>query len=70
MRLKPSTKSRTAPLLARRGPESPAATMPTDLDVLVVGAGLSGVNAAYHLANSPLAPRFAVVDTHESFGGT
>ena len=49
---------------------SNSGTLPTDLDVLVVGAGLSGVNAAYHLAHSPLVPRFAVVDTHESFGGT
>ena len=43
---------------------------PTDLDVLVVGAGISGINAAYHLTNSPLQPKYAVVEAHESFGGT
>ena len=43
---------------------------PTELDVLVVGAGISGINAAYHLSNSLLKPNFAVFEAHESFGGT
>ena len=42
----------------------------TDLDVLVVGAGITGINAAYHLSTSLPAKRFAVLEAHESFGGT
>ena len=43
---------------------------PTHLDVLVVGAGISGINAAYHLSQSLPHLRWAVVDGHDSFGGT
>jgi cation diffusion facilitator CzcD-associated flavoprotein CzcO len=42
----------------------------TDLDVLVIGAGISGIDAAYHLSTSLPAKRFAVLEAHESFGGT
>ncbi len=40
------------------------------LDVLVVGAGISGINAAYHLSQSCPDRNFAVLDALESFGGT
>ena len=42
----------------------------THVDVLVVGAGISGIGAAYHLRTQRPGTRFAVVDALESFGGT
>ena len=43
---------------------------PEHLDVLVVGAGLSGVCAAYHLQTSLPGKSFAVLEARESIGGT
>jgi len=40
------------------------------VDVLVVGAGISGVGAAWHLAHQCPDLRFMVVERAESFGGT
>lgn len=42
----------------------------TDVDVLVVGAGISGIAAAYHLANERPDSSFVVLENQESFGGT
>ena len=39
-------------------------------DVLVVGAGISGIDAAYHLQTYHPDKRFAVLESQESFGGT
>jgi cation diffusion facilitator CzcD-associated flavoprotein CzcO len=39
-------------------------------DVLIVGAGISGVGAAYHLKHQCPAKSFVVLETQESFGGT
>src|ERR1039458_7671612 len=39
-------------------------------DVLIVGAGISGVGAAYHLREQCPEKRFVVLDGLESFGGT
>ena len=39
-------------------------------DVLIVGAGISGVGAAYHLAQQCPSVRFVVLESKESFGGT
>lgn len=39
-------------------------------DVLVVGAGISGINAAYHLTHQCPGTRFVVLETFDSFGGT
>jgi cation diffusion facilitator CzcD-associated flavoprotein CzcO len=55
--------------------ETPAAmaTQPArreQFDVLIVGAGLSGIGAAYHLTKQCPALRFLVLDAQESFGGT
>ena len=41
-----------------------------DLDVLVVGAGLSGINAAYHLQAQLPNCRFAVLEARDNIGGT
>ena len=40
------------------------------VDVLIVGAGLSGVASAYHLRKQCPGKSFALLDAHESFGGT
>jgi cation diffusion facilitator CzcD-associated flavoprotein CzcO len=39
-------------------------------DVLIVGAGISGIGAAYHLQRDCPEMSFAVLDAHETFGGT
>ena len=42
----------------------------THFDVLVVGAGISGIGAAYHLTKQSPGTSFVVLETQESFGGT
>jgi cation diffusion facilitator CzcD-associated flavoprotein CzcO len=39
-------------------------------DVLIVGAGISGIGSAYHLTVQLPGTRFVVLETQESFGGT
>jgi cation diffusion facilitator CzcD-associated flavoprotein CzcO len=39
-------------------------------DVLIVGAGISGVGAAYHLTTQCPGTSFLVLEAQESFGGT
>jgi cation diffusion facilitator CzcD-associated flavoprotein CzcO len=39
-------------------------------DVLIVGAGISGIGSAYHLAHQRPGTSFVVLETQESFGGT
>jgi cation diffusion facilitator CzcD-associated flavoprotein CzcO len=39
-------------------------------DVLIVGAGISGVGGAYHLTRQCPGTSFVVLETQESFGGT
>ncbi len=39
-------------------------------DVLIVGAGISGIDAAYHLQQRCPGKVFALLDNQESFGGT
>ena len=40
------------------------------VDVLIVGAGISGVGGAYHLSTQCPGTSFAVLESQESFGGT
>lgn len=40
------------------------------VDVLIVGAGISGVGGAYHLVTQSPGTRFVVLESQESFGGT
>ena len=39
-------------------------------DVLIVGAGISGIGAAYHLQQQCSGTSFVVLEALESFGGT
>jgi cation diffusion facilitator CzcD-associated flavoprotein CzcO len=51
-------------------PASAAANQQTDLDVLIVGAGLSGIGAAYHLQQNCPKKRYAILEGREALGGT
>lgn len=42
----------------------------THLDVLIVGAGISGLGAAYHLLDQRSEKTFAILEAKEDFGGT
>jgi monooxygenase len=43
---------------------------PEHFDVLIVGAGLSGIGAAYHLQKSCPTKRYAILEGRETSGGT
>jgi len=45
-------------------------TTPSQVDVLIVGAGISGVAQAVHLQKECPDTTFALLDTEDSFGGT
>jgi cation diffusion facilitator CzcD-associated flavoprotein CzcO len=47
-----------------------AASKTEHFDVLIVGAGISGVGGAYHLTKQCPTKTFVVLDKEESFGGT
>ena len=47
-----------------------AARAAEHFDVLIVGAGISGVGAAYHLKHQLPGTSFVALETQESFGGT
>ena len=40
------------------------------LDVLIVGAGLSGIGAAYHLQTHCPTKRYAILESRAALGGT
>ena len=54
--------------LARPAPASK--TSIEHVDVLIVGAGISGIGSAYHLTVQRPGTSFVVLETQESFGGT
>ncbi len=51
-------------------PLSDSVTDAEHIDVLIIGAGISGINAAYHLSTQLPDRSFVVLDALESFGGT
>ena len=48
----------------------PSKTKTEHFDVLIVGAGISGVGSAYHLTTQCPGTSFVVLEVQESFGGT
>jgi cation diffusion facilitator CzcD-associated flavoprotein CzcO len=48
----------------------PAETSAEHFDVLIVGAGITGIGGAYHLTHQRPGTTFVVLEAHESFGGT
>ena len=48
----------------------PAATRTEHFDVLIAGAGISGVGGAYHLTHQCPGTSYVVLEVQESFGGT
>jgi cation diffusion facilitator CzcD-associated flavoprotein CzcO len=48
----------------------PAQGKPEHVDVLIVGAGISGIGSAYHLQTQCPWASYAILETHDSFGGT
>lgn len=57
-------------------PQPDATAAPADeraiehFDVVIVGAGISGIGGAYHLTKQSPDTRFVVLEVQESFGGT
>ena len=47
-----------------------AAQSTEHFDVLIVGAGISGIGSAYHLTTQLPGTSFVILETQESFGGT
>ncbi len=48
----------------------PTDTKTEHFDVLIAGAGISGIGAAYHLKTQTPGKRFVILESQESFGGT
>ncbi|WP_019140126.1 flavin-containing monooxygenase [Noviherbaspirillum massiliense] len=51
-------------------PTSPPAAEEKLLDVLIIGAGLSGIGAAYHLQERCPGKRYAILEARDAIGGT
>jgi len=51
-------------------PAGAAAQTAQHFDVLIVGAGISGIGGAYHLANQRPGTSFVVLESQDRFGGT
>ena len=47
-----------------------AITPPDHFDVLIVGAGLSGIGAGYHLQQKCPGKKFAILEGRDTIGGT
>src|SRR6201987_578070 len=55
---------------AARAAFAPASPATEHFDVLIVGAGISGIGSAYHLRTKMPATSFVILETQETFGGT
>src|SRR5215469_612251 len=53
-----------------RGTFASAAQSSEHFDVLIVGAGISGIGSAYHLQTKLPGTSFVILETQETFGGT
>jgi cation diffusion facilitator CzcD-associated flavoprotein CzcO len=52
------------------GATAPGGSAPEHVDVLIVGAGISGIGAAYHLQQQCPGRTFALLDALDGYGGT
>jgi len=52
------------------GAMGPSDAVPEHVDVLIVGAGISGIGAAYHLQQQCPGASFTVLDALDGYGGT
>ena len=59
-----------APAQPAAGSDAAADKAQTHFDVLIVGAGISGIGTAYHLQQQCPGTSYVVLETQESFGGT
>jgi monooxygenase len=66
MKPAPATLEPTAPTEPHRIPERPV----EHVDVLIVGAGLSGIGTACHLATNCPGKSFAILESRDAIGGT
>lgn len=57
-------------MVAENRPQAAGDAEPNHLDVLIVGAGLSGVGAAYHLQKNCPDKSYAIFEGREAMGGT
>jgi cation diffusion facilitator CzcD-associated flavoprotein CzcO len=64
-----STEGRDAAMLDNR-PHMPARDTLEHVDVLIVGAGLSGIGAAYHLQAGCPGKTYAILEARDTIGGT
>src|ERR1700753_959680 len=48
----------------------PSAQASEHFEVLIVGAGISGIGSAYHLQNKMPGTSFVILEMQETFGGT
>jgi len=51
-------------------PETSAASFPEHVDVLIVGAGISGIDAAYHLQTRCKGKSYLILEARDRIGGT
>ncbi len=57
-------------MASSEAPTNPAMQKAEHFDVMIVGAGISGVGAAYHLKDQCPGKSFVILEGLESFGGT
>ena len=60
----------TLPTAAPAASAAPGAAHTERVDVLVVGAGISGIDAAWHLRQQCPGKQFVVLDAQDGHGGT
>jgi cation diffusion facilitator CzcD-associated flavoprotein CzcO len=70
MREHAGSRTRLKTMNKRDSHDASSARTTEHFDVLIVGAGISGVGGAYHLTRQCPGRRFVVLEAQESFGGT
>src|SRR6516164_4834005 len=67
-RVATKAKKQTMNVAVRSAPTAQQASQ--HFDVLIVGAGISGIGSAYHLTKQLPGTSFVILETKDSFGGT